>query len=471
MKGKAIVTGGSEARSPLMILIAVCIVQFMAPFMLSSVGIALPSMGRDLGASAMQLGLIEQLYLLSLAMTMLTFGRLGDIIGQKKIFITGLVIFTIFTASIGFIRNVHLMMLLRFIQGWGASMMMSGSMAIVTAAYPPEERTKKIGIVSAFTYTGLSLGPVIGGFLTTHFGWQYTFLAPALIGIAGIIASAAGMHGMTKNASDDKMDWKGSVWYAVGIGIIMTGAAHARTPLLGVPLIIIGLICMAVFFKIESGAKIPLLDLSLLTHNRYFSLSCLAALGNYAATAGITFMMSLYLQYAKGFSAKVAGYVLIVSPVMQVITSLLAGQLSRWFETAKIATAGMIMSAVGLLCAAATLSTETPVIIIALELMLIGSGFGIFITPNSSAIMGSVEKKQLGVASGMIGAMRTLGMAVSMTSVALILSIFMSSAPVTAHNVPFFLTAMRTALVLFAVYACLGITISFRRIKRASKKA
>lgn len=449
-----------------MILISVCIVQFMVPFMLSSIGIALPSIGRALEASAMQLGLVEQLYILSLAMTMLTFGRLGDIIGQKNLFITGLVIFTVLTLSIGFVRNIHLMMLLRFFQGCGASIMQSGSMAIVTAAYPPEERTKKIGIVSACTYTGISAGPVIGGFITTHFGWEYIFLTPGPIGLIAIITSIIGMRSMGKNASDERMDWRGSLGYAVGIGLIMTGAAHAKTPLLGIPLILAGLAGIYVFYRIEANSESPLLDLRLLTENRFFTLSCLAALGNYAATAGITFMMSLYLQYSKGFSAKQAGYILMLQPLMQIITTLLSGQLSRWFEAARIATAGMLISAVGLLSAAITLNSATPVGLIALELMVIGAGFGIFITPNSSAIMGSVPKRQLGVASGMIGAMRTLGMAVSMTSVALILSIFMSSAPVTKHNLPLFLLSMKTALVLFAVYACLGITMSFRRMKK-----
>jgi MFS family permease len=338
-----------------MILIAVCVVQFMVPFMLTSIGIALPTIGRAFKASAMQLGLVEQLYLLSLAMTMLTFGRLGDIAGQRRVFISGLLVFTLFTLSLGFVGDIRTMMILRFFQGTGAAMMLSGSMAIVAAAYPPELRTRKIAIVSACTYTGLSLGPVIGGHLTLHYGWRSIFLMAAPIGLIAIISSLIGMKRMENITSGEPIDWKGSLIYALSVGLIMSGAAHAKTPVLGLPMIGAGIAGALVFFHVEKKSATPLLDMSLLVKNRFFTLSSLAALGNYAATFGITFMMSLFLQYGKGLSPKEAGFILIVQPVMQIITSLLAGALSIRFENTRLATAGMLICAAGLLLTAVTL--------------------------------------------------------------------------------------------------------------------
>jgi len=160
-----------------MILVTVCIALFMAPFMLTSVGVALPSLGRDLGATAMQLGLVEQLYVLSLAMSMLSFGRFGDIVGQRRLFLVGLCVFTLLTFSLGFADSVRMVMIFRFVQGIGASLVLSGSMALVAAAYPPELRARKIGLDSACTYAGLSTGPVIGGYVTLHFGWRHVFLS------------------------------------------------------------------------------------------------------------------------------------------------------------------------------------------------------------------------------------------------------------------------------------------------------
>jgi EmrB/QacA subfamily drug resistance transporter len=457
----------TRAGSPVMILTTVCIAQFMAPFMLTSVGVALPSLGRELGASAVQLGLVEQLYVLSLAMTMLTFGRLGDIAGQRRIFMAGLFVFTLMTFLLGYAGRIQTVMACRFAQGVGASMFLAGSMALVAAAYPPERRARKIGLVSAFTYAGLSIGPVIGGYVTLNFGWRHVFLLSVPIGIAGLAMCLFGMQEMEKNAQGEAMDWKGSLAYAASVGLIMTGAAHAKALLWGPPMIVIGALGLIVFVRMEIRRPSPLLDVTLLTRNRFFTLSCLAAMGNYAATFGIIFLMSLFLQYAKGLTPRQAGFVLLTQPLMQIGASLLSGRLAEKFDITKVATSGMLASSAGLLLAAVTSRAGVPLAAVVLELMLIGAGFGIFITPNSTAIMGSVERRQFGVASGMIGAMRTLGMAVSLTTISLIFSLVMGPAEITPRTLPAFLLSMRTGLVVYAIFSCLGVILSFSRGRRA----
>ena len=459
---------GSKTTSPAMVLITVCIVQFMVPFMLTAVGVALPSLGRDIGASAMQLGLVEQLYVLSLAMTMLTFGRLGDIVGQRKVFLTGLIVFTTLTLSLGFTRSVEMVMAQRFFQGLGASMMLAGSLALVAAVYPPEMRGIKIGIVSACTYSGLSTGPIIGGFVTDHFGWRSVFLMSAPLGLSAIAMCIAGMRGMKRNASGERMDWGGALVYGLSVGLFMRGAAHAKEMPVGPAMIVTGMIGMGLFLALESRLKSPLLDVSLLTGNRFFTMSCLAAMGNYAATFGVLFFMSLFLQYAKGFTAHEAGLVLLAQPAMQVLASPFAGRLADRFEPARLSSVGMLMTFFGLLLAAMTIAPSTPIWLIVLETGFMGAGFGIFITPNSTAIMGSVEPHYFGVASGMVGAMRTLGMAVSMTTAALILSLLMGESAITRETLPEFMLGLRLGLSMFAVFSCLGIVLSVGRGKRRS---
>ncbi len=452
-------------KSAAMILLTVCLAQFMAPFMLTAIGVALPSLGRELGASAVQIGLVEQTYVLSLAMVMLTFGRLGDIVGQRIMFLIGLISFTTLTLVIGFATSIGMIIGLRFFQGLGAATMLSGSMALVAAAFPPSQRARKIGLVSTCTYVGLSAGPVIGGFITQHFGWRHIFFAPVPVGIAAVFICLFGMQEMEKNASGERMDWLGSAVYALAIGCIMTGAAHGQASF-GVPLLLAGVVGLGLFLLLESRCASPLLDVRLLSGNRYFTLSSLAALGNYAATFGVVFFMSLFLQYAKGLSARQAGFILLLQPLMQVVTSPLAGRLAERIDIAKLATAGMLMSGIGLLLTALTLGLQTPLWLVALELMLIGAGFGIFITPNTTAIMDSVERRQYGVASGMIGAMRTLGMATSLTTITLVFSLFMGDQAVTDANLPLFLLSMKTALVAFSLFSCLGVILSFSRGRR-----
>ena len=189
-------------------------------------------------------------------------------------------------------------------------------------------------------------------------------------------------------------------------------------------------------------------------------------MGNYASTFGITFMMSLYLQYVLGLSPRAAGGILLVQPIVQIFVSPVSGRLADKIEPAKLATIGMLISSAGLLATAFTVDQNASLWLLGLELAVIGAGFGIFISPNSTAIMSSVEKKQFGLASGMIASMRTLGMAVSMTSITLILSLLMGEGAITPKTIPVFLTCMRTGLVLFSVYACLGVVSSFVRGNR-----
>jgi len=196
-----------KVTSPGAVLLTVCVAQFMVPLMLTAVGVALPSIGREFNASAQQLGLVEQLYILSPAISMLTFGRLGDLVGRVKIFITGLVLFTVLTASLGFVESIDMLLIQRFFQGMGASMLLSGSMALVASAFPVEIRGRKVGIVSAFTYSGLSSGPVLGGFITSHLGWRYVFWLVVPFGVAACLLCVLRLRDDVRFARRETIDW------------------------------------------------------------------------------------------------------------------------------------------------------------------------------------------------------------------------------------------------------------------------
>jgi len=289
------------------------------------------------------------------------------------------------------------------------------------------------------------------------------FLMSAPIGLAATVMCLFFMRQGKTNAAGDRLDWRGSLAYGLSVGLFMTGAAHAEQSPLGYVMVAAGICGLIVFLRLESRVKSPLLDVTLLTKNRFFALSCLAALGNYAATFGVTFLMSLYLQYAKGLPPRQAGLILLAQPVCQVGASLLSGRLAERFEPARLSTAGILISAAGLVSAAAVIGQDTPIWLLGLLLVLIGTGFGIFITPNSTAIMGSVPRRQFGVASGMVGAMRTLGMAVSMTSVTLIFSLLLDKEAISLDTLPRFIDSMRLGLSVFAAFACLGVLVSFGR--------
>lgn len=455
--------GISAPKSPDLVLLTVGAAQFMSPFMLTAVGVALPSMGGELGATAMQLGLVEQLFVLSMAMGMLTFGRLGDLIGQRRVVLSGLLLFTAVTASLGLAPNIYVVMILRFFQGMGSAMMLGCSLAMVAAAYPKARRGSKIGIVSACTYSGLCIGPVIGGFITTQFGWRAVFLAVVPLGMIAIAVCIWGVRESARAAAGRRMDWRGGLVFGVSVLLFMQGAAHAKEVPVGPLMMVLGLAGLAAFFVLESHIESPLLDVTLLTRNRFFAMSSLAAMGNYAATFGITFLMSLYLQYVKGMSPREAGFLLLFQPALQLIAAPVAGRLADRMPARRLTSIGMLTSSAGLILAAITLAGDTPIWLLCLELAIIGAGFGIFIAPNSTAIMGSVKEHQFGVASGMIGTVRTLGMAVSMSSITLVIAIFMGEDKINPQTLGPFLQSMRVGLVLFAMFSCLGMVVSYLR--------
>lgn len=432
--------------------------------MFTAVGVALPAMGRDLGATALQLGLVEQLYALSLAATMLTFGRLGDLVGRKRVFLAGLALFTLLTASLALARSVELLIVQRFAQGLAAAMLLSGSMALVASAFPPQVRGRMLGVVSGFTYAGLTLGPMLGGFVTTHLGWRFVFWMAVPLGVAACALGVLRMRGEWRVDKGERMDWRGSALYAASISLVMLGASHlGDRPGLGGGMMAAGLLGLAGFARLEYRTTHPLLDVSLFARSRFFSLSCVAAMGIYAATLGVMFFMSLYLQVARGLTASSAGLVLLIQPVIQTVVSPLAGRLADRIPPERLANLGMGVSTAGLVLAAFFLGPDTPLWLVVAVLACIGLGVGVFITPNTVVILGGVEPRQYGMASGIVGTMRTLGLAASMTTVTLVFSLLMGGQAVSPETVPGFLTSMQVCLAAFAAYSCVGLGASLGR--------
>ena len=455
--------GERITTSPNAVLFSVCVAQFLVPMMLTAVGVALPSIGRELKASAEQLALVEQLYILGPAISMLTFGRLGDRAGRVRVFLTGLILFTVLTASLGFVRNIWMFLVQRFLQGIGASMLLAGSMALVASAFPPEVRGRKIGIVSAFTYSGLSLGPVLGGFITSRPGWRFLFWLAVPFGIAASLLCLYRMRGELRVSGKGKMDWKGSLIYAIGVALVMLGASRLGAGGSGPMMMLSGLILLCLFVIREMHIQDPLLEISIFAGNKFFTLSCFAAMVSYAATFGLTFFMSLYLQYVMELSARSAGFILLIQSVSQMLVSPAAGRITDRISPVRVANCGIASVSTGLLLMAFAIRTGASLHLIAADLVLIGAGFGIFITPNTVAIMGSVEPRQYGMASGMIGTVRTLGMVTSMTVITLVFSILMKSEPVTGATTPAFIHSMQVVLFLFAMFSALGMAFSLRR--------
>ena len=448
-------------------LLVVCTAHFLLPFMMSAVGVALPAIGREFGASARQLGLVETTYVLSASIFLLAMGRLADIHGRRRIFKYGIVIFTIAGGLISQSWSIEAMIGLRFVQGMGGSMVMASSLAILVSVFPAEERGRALGIAVASVYAGISCGPFTGGWLVSTIGWRWLFYICVPLGLTTFLITRYKLKGEWREAAGEPFDWPGSLIYATSILLLISGAANLDQGLWAWGLIAVANLGLALFAWFESRTPYPVLNMALLRDNRVFALSSLAALFNYAATFGVTFFLSLYLQYVQGMSPRMAGSMLMIQPVVQTLFSPLCGRLADRFPPGRVASIGMALCAIGL-AVATSLNADSSLATIALLLVCLGLGFALFSSPNTSVIMGSVAPRDLGLASGMTGTMRTLGMMSSMTVITLVFSVYMAGQPVTTATQPAFLLSMRTSLLIFSGLCLIGIACSITRQKLSS---
>ncbi len=446
-------------------LMVVCTAHFLMPFMMSAVGVALPVIGREFSASAMQLGLVETAYVLSASIFLLAMGRLGDIHGRRRIFQYGIVIFTLVGGMLSQAWSIESMIFMRFLQGMGGSMVMATTFAIVVSVFPPKERGKALGLAVASVYAGISCGPFFGGALVTAFGWRSIFYLAVPLGMITFAITCAKLRGEWAEARGEPFDWRGSLVYAGAIMLLIVGASNLGQGIWAWLLALCGSGGLILFLILESRTEYPVLNVALLRGNRVFAFSNLAALLNYAATFGVTFFLSLYLQYVKGLDPHEAGTILMIQPIVQAVFSPLCGRLADHFSAAGVATIGMGLCATGL-GIAANITATTSMSLITAMLVILGLGFALFSSPNVSVIMGSVAPRYLGVASGLNSTMRTLGMMASMTIITIIFSIFMAGQAVTAQTQSQFLFSMHVALLTFSVLCIIGIFFSMARIRK-----
>jgi EmrB/QacA subfamily drug resistance transporter len=442
------------------LLIAV-LAGFLTPFDLSAVNIALPTIASEFSIDAVTLGWVATAYLLASAVFLVPFGRIADIHGRKKIFSAGLTVFTFASFAMVFSVSPAMIILLRVVQGMGAALIFGTAVAILTSVTPPRERGKALGIYTTAVYLGLSMGPFIGGFLTTSFGWRSIFLINVPLGILILAIIHTKLKGEWADARGETFDISGALLYGSALICVMYGFSLLPDVFGGV-LVVAGTLFLAAFAWWEHRTPSPLINLSLLLKNRVFAFSNLAALINYSATFSVTFFLSFYLQYIRGFSPVIAGTILVTQPVVQALFSSYAGRLSDRVEPGRIASAGMAVTACGLFLLS-FLSAETPLAFLIGTLILLGLGFAFFSSPNTNAIMSSVTKPYYGVASGTLGTMRLVGQMLSMGIAMVIISLFIGRIMITPDAGTQILLSIRVGFTLFALLCCCGIFFSLVR--------
>jgi EmrB/QacA subfamily drug resistance transporter len=444
-------------------LIAASLAAFLTPFMSSATNLALPSIGQEFSMNAVLLSWTQTSYLLAAAIFLVPFGRISDIYGRKKIFMWGIGLFTVASLLAALAPSAPILILSRVLQGIGSAAIFGTSVAILTSVFPPGERGRVLGINVAVTYTGLSVGPFLGGLLTENLGWRSIFYAMVPLGAIILAYTLRRLQGEWAEAQGEAFDVAGSVIYALALVALMYGLS-LLPGWLGAGLIAAGVVGLGIFVAWELGSTAPVLDIHLFVHHRPFAFSNLAALINYSATSAVAFLLSLYLQYIKALTPQEAGLVLIAQPVIQASFSPVAGRLSDRIEPRIVASLGMACTAIGL-GLLIVISATTPLWAIVARLLLLGFGFALFSSPNMNAIMGSVEKQFYGIASGMLATMRLIGQMLSQGITTLLFALYIGRVEITPELYPLFLASARTAFTIFAALCVGGIFASLSRGK------
>lgn len=466
-----------EAKRKNLVLPTVILGAFIAPFMGSCLNLAIPAIGVQYESSAVMLGWIPTGYLLATSAFSLPFGKLADKVGKPLIFTWGVIFFVIFGVFSIFAWSIASIIALRVLHGIASSMVFSTNMAILSDSVPPEKRGRSLGYATASTYIGLSLGPVVGGFLTHNFGWRSIFVLTAVIGVLLMIGSLAsfGLRGnKTKPAvpipsgtavstgRSTFFDWSGSALYAISISGFLYGLSNFLISKIALIIMIASIILFLVLILRCDKLENPLIPTGLFRHNTVFVFSNAAALINYCATFATSYMLSLYLQVILKMDSQISGLLLISQPFIMALLSPYAGKLSDRIEPRILSSIGMVLITAGLF-AFAFLTYGFPLWLMILILVIIGVGFALFSSPNTNAIMGSVERRDSGLASSMLSTVRTVGQAVSMTLITLILSFHVGNTPLADAPPETLIRCIKVGFLVFSIICAAGIFFSFKR--------
>jgi len=442
------------------LLIAI-ISSFLVPFVSSAVNVALPTIGKEFGCNALTLGWITTSYLLASAMFLVPLGRLSDIYGRKRLLIGGMSIYVIASFLCIIAGSASFLIVSRCLQGIGAAMFFAPSLAILVSVFPKSERGKALGITIATVYLGLSAGPSIGGIMTQQLGWRSIFIVNIALGALVIVVIYARLKGEWAGAEGERFDLPGSIIYSLVLVATIYGFSHLSDAV-GPWLFGAGVVGLIAFIAFEMRQESPVLNVRLFAGNRVFALSNVAALINYSATAATVFLLSLYLQVSKGLSPQDAGLIMLWQPITQALISPFAGRLSDRVEPRIVASAGMFLTAIGL-GLLAFLDDVTSLFYVRAVLILLGLGLALFSSPNTNAVMSSVDEKLYGFASATISTFRLVGMTLSMGIVMLLIGVHVGEAELMAESQDQFLIALGVSFTVFAGLCALGIFASLAR--------
>jgi EmrB/QacA subfamily drug resistance transporter len=441
------------------IFLVVGIGTFMSALDGSVVNIILPVLNDYFKGNVASVEWVVVIYLLVVSSLLLTFGRLGDLHGHKGMYAGGFLIFVTASAVCGLSPTVTVLVAARAIQAVGAAMLFANSPAILTRNFPPQQRGQALGLQAMMTYLGLTVGPSLGGWLTQTISWRAVFYINVPIGVLAFIFSLVIIPAdKPDGGQSERFDWSGALLFSAGLGALLLGLNQGDAWGWASPAVLGcaagALILLGIFLRVELHTPSPMLELSLF-NQRVFSASTASAVANYICLYCVIFLMPFYLLQGRGLNPAQAGLLLTAQPIIMAIVAPISGSLSDRIGSRLLSTLGMLVMGAGIFLLA-MLKPDASNGAILIGLAVTGLGTGIFISPNTSALMGSAPRQRQGIASGILATARNVGMVLGVgLAGAILTSVMARTAGINA-----LFTAVHTGLLVGTGVAVLGAVIS-----------
>ncbi|MET8986663.1 MFS transporter [Nonomuraea wenchangensis] len=400
----------------------------------SSMNVALPEIARHTGADATAAGWILLGFQLTTTVLMVVLGRLADLFGRRRMYLLGLGVYTFAALLAGFSPNAWVIVALRVVQAAGAAMLLTNSAALVSDAFPRERLGEGMGVyVASFSIAGL-IGPTLGGFLAESLGWRWVFWFNVPIGVACLIWGALVLRAPAPGDRDRGLDLPGSLLVLVTLGGLLLALSEFTRLGWSHPIVVSGLVAavagLPLFLARERRAAHPVVDLGLF-RDRAFAFGTLASFLNAVARMGMVFLVALYFQAVRGDDPVQAGLKVLPLAVAAMTASVVSGFLQRLLTARTLAVGGAATTTCGLLVMLAVMSTDVPYPAVALGLVLIGLGSGVFLPSNTTAILDGLPSDRLGIVNAMRLMLQNTG---NVVGTALVLSILTAPLPAALHQ-------------------------------------
>lgn len=437
------------------------------------VNVALPTIMRSFHLSLQSAKFVVTLYLLTITVTLVFWGRLADRLGRGTIYLGGMALFAVGACGCALAPGYDKLLVSRFVQALGASMMMSSGPAIIKTAFPSAHLGRSLGLVGIATACGLLTGPFVSGLLISMFSWRSIFVVTLPVALFGLVCGKIFLMehlGRRNKGGEVAYDWKGSVCWVVIVILslrIFQSVDHFFS-LVNLLMVIVLALAIYLFFTIEKDSISPILPIPLLKQ-RYYWIAISTAAISFAVLFTVLVLIPFYLEYIFAMEPFAVGKVMMAVPATLIVLSPAAGYLYDKIGARYLTTAGLTLSAAALL-SLALLSMESSTVEVAVRLALLGAGQSVFLSPNSASVLSQVDEHYVSTSAGILATARNFGMVAGATLAASLFSwcfaLYTGGGRLADYSTADsgdFILALRTTFIITAVIALLGCALSSRR--------